>query len=385
MAFAATVAASPSKSASTSRAPAVACVGILAHATRPGVARVRLEVALRRESLGHDDAPMGIEQLGVTFASLMSFGPKVAVDTARRAEALGYHSFWTAETTGPEAFSLLAAAGEAAPSLDLGTGVLALQLRTPMVVAMGAATLQALAPQRKVLIGVGISSPVVTERWHGAPYGDHPLARVREYVTLVKQCLTGEKVTFQGDFYDVRGFRLGVRLGERRPEIVVGALNPKMLQLAGEVADGVLLNYLPASHVAWSVEQVRRGGDATIYAYVHAGVCERENGVDLARRDLFSYAVVDAYAANFERAGYADEVSAIRERHAAGDREGALAAVSDRMVDGIDVMGDAAHVRATMVAYADAGVDVPVLMPLPWGERAKVLDATLVAAAGAAS
>jgi len=328
---------------------------------------------------------MGIEQLGVTFASLMSFGPKVAVETARRAEALGYHSFWTAETTGPEAFSLLAAAGEAAPSLDLGTGVLALQLRTPMMVAMGAATLQALAPQRKVLIGIGISSPVVTERWHGAPYGDRPLARVREYVTLVKECLTGEKVTFQGDFYDVRGFRLGVRLGERRPEVVVGALNPKMLQLAGEVADGVLLNYLPASHVPWSVEQIRRGGDATVYAYVHAGVCERANGIDLARRDLFSYAVVDAYAANFERAGYAHEVTAIRERHAAGDRDGALAAVSDRMVDGIDVMGDAAHVRATVVAYADAGVDVPVLMPLPWGDRAAVLDATLVAAIDASS
>lgn len=329
---------------------------------------------------------MGIEQLGVTFASLMGLGPKLAVDTARRAEALGYHSFWTAETTGPEAFSLLAAAGEAAPSLDLGTGVLALQLRTPMIVAMGAATLQALDPQRKVLIGVGISSPVVTERWHGAPYGDRPLARVREYVTLVKECLSGEKVTFQGDFYDVRGFRLGVRLGERRPEVVVGALNPQMLRLAGEVADGVLLNYLPATHIPWSVEQVRNGGDATIYAYVHAGVCERENGIDLARRDLFSYAVVDAYAANFERAGYADEVAAIRERHAAGDREGALAAVSDRMVDGIDVMGDAAHVRATVVAYADAGVDVPVLMPLPWGpDRNAVLDATLVAATGESS
>lgn len=329
---------------------------------------------------------MGIEQLGVTFASLMGLGPTRAVDTARRAEALGYRSFWTAETTGPEAFSLLAAAGQAAPSLDLGTGVLALQLRTPMVVAMGAATLQALAPDREILIGVGISSPVVTERWHGVPYGDRPLARVREYVTLVKQCLSGEKVTFQGDFYDVRGFRLGVRLGDRRPRVVVGALNPAMLRLGGEVADGVLLNYLPASHVAWSVEQIRRGGDATVYAYVHAGVCERQDGIDLARRDLFSYAVVDAYAANFARAGYADEVAEIRARHAEGDREGALAAVSDRMVDGIDVMGDAAQVRATMVAYADAGVDVPVLMPLPWGaDRAAVIDATLVAAAGGAS
>ena len=310
---------------------------------------------------------MGMERAGVTFASLMGLGPNAAVDTARLAEEVGYSSYWTAETTGPEAFSLLAAVGAAAPSLDLGTGVLALQLRTPMVVAMAGATLQALHPERDIILGIGISSPVVTQRWHGVPYGDKPLARTREYVTLVRQCLSGEKVDFAGDFYTVKGFRLGVRLGEKKPKIVVGALNPKMLQLAGEVADGVALNYLPASHVPWSVEQVRKGGDAEIYAYVHAGICEREEGIDLARRDLFSYAVVDAYARSFERAGFTDEVAAIREHHAAGDREGALAAVSDRMVDAIDVMGDADTVRATMQAYADAGVDVPVLMPLPWG------------------
>src|SRR3546814_11581129 len=118
-----------------------------------------------------------------------------------------------------------------------------------------------------------------------------------------------------------------------------------MLARAGELADGVLLNYLPASHVPWSVEQVRRGGPAEIYAYVHAGICERDEGIELARRDLFSYAVVDSYARNFERAGFAVEVGAIREAHAAGDRAAAVAAVSDRMVDAIDVMGNAGHVE----------------------------------------
>jgi probable F420-dependent oxidoreductase len=326
---------------------------------------------------------MGMEHAGVTFASLMALGPDLAVETARLAADLGYRSFWTAETTGPEAFSLLGAAGAAAPGLDLGTGVIALQLRTPMVVAMAGATLQALHPDSDILLGVGISSPVVTERWHGVPYGDRPLDRVREYVTLLRQCLSGERVDFTGDFYQVKGFRLGVRLGERRPKIVVGALNPRMLALAGELADGVLLNYLPASHVPWSVEQVRKGGDATVYAYVHAGVCAREEGIELARRDLFSYAVVPSYAANFERAGYADEVAEIVGRHRDGDRSGALAAVSDRMVDGIDVMGDEATVAATMRAYVDAGVDVPVLMPLPWGpDRRAAAEATIRAAVG---
>jgi probable F420-dependent oxidoreductase len=327
----------------------------------------------------------GLDALGVTFASFQALGLDAGLRGARLGAELGYRSFWTAETTGPEAFATLAAAGREAPSLDLGTGVLALQIRTPMVVAMAGATLQALHPDRDVLLGIGISSPVVTEQWHGVPYGERPLARVREYVTLVKECLTGESVTFQGDFYEVSRFRLGVRLGERRPKLVVGALNPAMLRLAGEVADGVLLNYLPASHVPWSVEQVRKGGDATIYAYVHAGVCDRDDGISYARRDLFSYAVVDAYAHNFERAGFGDEVAEIRERHKAKDRDGALAAVSDAMVDAIDVMGDAATVRGTIESYVDGGVDVPVLMPLPWGkDRLAVVEKTMRAAIGAA-
>lgn len=314
----------------------------------------------------------------------MTLGPQLALETAQQAQSLGYRSFWTAETTGTEAFSLLAAAGAAAPGMDLGTGVLALQLRTPMVAAMGAATLQALHPEADILLGVGISSPVVTTRWHGVPYGEHPLAHVREYVTLVKECLTGEKVDFDGDFYRVKGFRLGLKLGDKKPKVVVGALNPKMLAVAGEVADGVLLNYLPASHVPWSVEQVRKGGNAEIYAYVHAGVGDREQALPKARKDLFGYAVVDAYARNFARAGFGDEVEAIRERHAAGDREGALAAVSDRMCDAIDVIGDADLVRDTVRSYVDAGVDVPVLMPMPWGgDRRTVVAETMEAAAQA--
>lgn len=337
------------------------------------------------------DPSTASQPIGVTFASFQPLGLPVGLEVARDAAARGYSSFWTAETVGPEAFATLAAVAATSPSLDLGTGVLALQLRTPMLAAMSAATLQSLVPDRAVLLGVGISSPVVTERWHGAPYGDRPLARVREYLTLVRELLTGEAVTFDGEFTSCRRARLGVRLGEQRPRLVLGALNEGMLRLAGELADGVLLNYLPATAVPWCVERVRAGeaaagrpaGSCRVYAYVHAGVCDREDGIDAARRDLFSYVVVDAYAKAFDRAGFGDEVAAVRERHAAGDREGALAAVSDAMVDAIDVMGDAAHVRATVRSYVDAGVDEPVLMPLPWGpDRRAVIDATLDAAIG---
>jgi probable F420-dependent oxidoreductase len=318
---------------------------------------------------------------GATVAPLQTLGAPTTVATARLAERLGYESLWVAEANGSEAFSLLGAVSVAAPTLGLGTGVLALQLRTPPLAAMAAATLQQLAPDRDVFLGIGISSPVVAGRWHGTDYTNRPLAQVREYVALVRECLAGETVSFDGDYYHVSRFRLGLRPTERTPKIVIGALNPRMLALAGEIADGVLLNYLPASLVPWSVEQVRNGGDARIYAYVHVGVTDRDRYAEAARRDLFSYAVVDAYAANFARAGYADAVADVRAKHEARERDAAVAAVSDEWVDGVQIMGDAAHVQRAVQAYADAGVETPIVFPLPWGEdRTAVVEATLDAA-----
>lgn len=336
------------------------------------------------------DSP-GPTPAGVTFASFAPLGLPVGIEVARSASEMGFGSFWTAETVGQEAFATLAAVATATPGMGLGTGVLALQLRTPMLAAMGAATLQSLAPDVPVLLGVGVSSPVVVGRWHGATYGDRPVAQTREYLELVRACLSGEPVTHEGAHYRCSKFRLGVRLGERRPQLVLGALNERMLHTAGELADGVLLNYLPATAVPWCVEQVRAGeaaasrqpGSCTVYAYVHVGVCDTEAARPAARRDLFSYAVVPAYARAFERAGFADEVAALRAAHAAGDRDAAVAAISERMCDEIDVCGDAATVAAAVRAYRDAGVEVPVIMPLPWGEdRRAVIDATLEATAG---
>jgi alkanesulfonate monooxygenase SsuD/methylene tetrahydromethanopterin reductase-like flavin-dependent oxidoreductase (luciferase family) len=246
---------------------------------------------------------------------------------------------------------------------------------------MAAATLQQLAGDKDVYLGVGISSPAVAGQWHGAGYTDRPIAQVREFVTLVRECLSGETVTFEGDFYSVKRFRLGVRLGERKPKIFVAALNEQMLRLAGAIADGVLLNYLPASLVPWAIERVREGGDAAVFAYVHCGVTDRDRYADLARKDLVNYAVVDAYANQFARAGFADDVAAFRERWGERDRDGALAAIGDQWVDEIQIMGDADHVRTKVAAYEAAGAH-PIVFALPWGEdRHATVSATLQALA----
>ena len=321
--------------------------------------------------------------LGVTFGSLGVLGPPAVLDIARLAEALGYDSLWTVEATGTDAFTLLGAVAGACPGLSLGTGIVPVQLRTPSLAAMSAATLQALSPDRDVWLGVGVSAPGILAP-HGQPAPERPIAMMREYVALLRECLSGESVTFEGDFWSVKRFRLGVRLGERRPRIVMAALNPQMLKLAGAVADGVLLNYIPAAHVPQAVEQVRSGGAARIFAYVHAAVGELEQVGNSARRDLFGYAMADGYAKLFRDAGFAQEVDELRARYAERDRDGAVAAISDRMIQAIDFIGSAGEVTEFVRSYVEAGVEHPVLMPMPWGkDRLAVTKAVMAAAAEA--
>jgi len=323
---------------------------------------------------------MAATPLGVTFGSLGVLGPKAVTAIAISAQNLGYKSFWTVEANGTDAMSLLGAVSHAAPKLDLATGIIPIQLRTPVLTAMSAATLQALNPNVNVLLGIGVSAPGILMQ-HGERATDKPIGMMREYVALLRECLSGEPVTFEGDYFNAKRFRLGVRLGERKPKIIMAALNPQMLKLAGEVADGVLLNYLPASHVGTSIEQVRKGGNAKIYAYVHAAVGDFERSAKSARKDLFNYAMADGYARMFSQAGFADEIKELRARQAEKDREGALAAVSDRMIQAIDFIGNKSEVTNFVKDYVKAGVEHPVLMPLPWGEdRRAITDATISAA-----
>ncbi len=323
------------------------------------------------------------KSMGITFGSLGVLGPKAITNIASKAQALGYRSIWTVEATGTDALTMLGAVSQAAPNLDLGTGIIPIQIRSPALAAMSAATLQALNPDVDVWLGVGVSAPGILNQ-HGVPITSKPIGIMREYVALFRECLSGESVTFEGDHFQTKRFRLGMRLGERKPKIVMAALNPQMLKLAGEVADGVLLNYLPSSHVQPSIDQVRKGGQAKIFAYVHASVTEFERGAKSAKRDLFNYVMADGYAKMFKEAGFGEEVDQIRTLQKQKDREGAVDAVSEKMIQAIDFIGSKNEVTQFVKSYLDAGVEHPILMPMPWGDdRMAVTQATMEASIAA--
>lgn len=124
--------------------------------------------------------------LGVTFGSLAVLGARGIIDIAQSAKHMGYQSLWTVEATGTDAFSLLGAVSATTPELDLATGIVPIQLRTPGLTAMTAATLQNLSPDANVWLGLGVSAPGIL-KMHGAPMADRPIAMMREYVALLRE------------------------------------------------------------------------------------------------------------------------------------------------------------------------------------------------------
>ena len=163
-----------------------------------------------------------------------------------RPNGSGYDSVWTAEAYGSDALTPLAWWGAATTKVRLGTALCQLSARTPTAMAMAALTLDHLSGGRFVL-GLGVSGPQVVEGWYGQPF-PKPLARTREYVSIVRQVLARQApVTSDGPHYPLP-YPGGIGLGKPLKPIVhplradipiiLGAEGPKNVALAAEIADG---------------------------------------------------------------------------------------------------------------------------------------------------
>jgi alkanesulfonate monooxygenase SsuD/methylene tetrahydromethanopterin reductase-like flavin-dependent oxidoreductase (luciferase family) len=234
---------------------------------------------------------------------------------------------------------------------------------------MAAATVHELSGGRMVL-GLG-----------AGPSGPGALSRLREYVVSVRAALAGEAVRV-GD----EAFRLSFDAGPEPPPVWIAALGPKAMRLAGEVADGVILNWCPPERVAFARERIREGAEAAgrdqrsvaVAVYVRACVGqEPEHALRALRRAAAQYASYPAYARQFADAGLGDEVEAAAVAHAAGRP----ATVPESLVRAVCVLGDAEQASGRLQAYRDAGADLPVVYPVPVLEPVSSIMGTLFALA----
>ncbi|NRA03678.1 MAG: LLM class F420-dependent oxidoreductase [Myxococcales bacterium] len=280
--------------------------------------------------------------------------------------ALGYTDLWTSEAGGTDGFTPLALASTWAPAQRLGCAIFPAYTRGPALLAMSAASLAQAAPGRFVL-GVGSSSNVIVQNWNGIPF-EKPYQKTRDLVRFLRRAFTGEKVSEAYETFEIKNFRLGVRLDEP-PKILVAALRQGMLRLAGREGDGAILNWLSADDVKRVVPLVKESGDdKEIVARIF--VCpnpDTDQVRQMARFAVNAYLNVPVYAAYHEWLGRTRSLREMWDKWSGGDRRGAAAAIPDEVVDELIVHGTPEECRAHIQRYVDNGVDTPALSIMPLG------------------
>ncbi|WKU45811.1 LLM class flavin-dependent oxidoreductase [Streptomyces sp. VNUA116] len=292
-----------------------------------------------------------------------------AGELARTAEQLGYAAALAPEGYRSDAASVLGLVAGVTERIALISGVMQIPGRPPAMAALTAATLDSLSGGR-FRLGLGVSNPDVSVGWYGVPFA-RPLERTREYVDIVRRALDGEPVSHRGEHYEVGGAAPLHLLTERRPgrlPVLLAAVGPRNLRLAGEIADGWLGVFTSPEAVTEAVAQIRAGrgsedlGDFDVLPSLPTAVADTAEEAADALRGQYVYLMGigdperNFYCSMARSMGYESEVAAFLERLGAGDRAGAGAALPVGFIDRTALIGPVDRIADRMRAYADAGV-----------------------------
>ena len=304
------------------------------------------------------------------------------VEFLQEAERLGVDIFWSAEAWGMDGVSTLAYLAAVTERAQLGTGILQISARTPVMTAMTALSLAAMTDDRFIL-GLGVSGPQVVEGLHGVRFAD-PLGRLRETVDIVRQAFAGEKINYEGRHHVLPlpdGQGKSLRLAQPSNdsiEIWLATLGPRSLRYTGEAADGwVGVCFVPScpeatwGHVLEAASAAGRqpgsvacqaGGAVEFGDDLEALIAPRRPGIAFTLGAMGS-ATANFYNDAYRRGGFDEECRHVQRLWLDGDRAGAAAAVPDRLVTETNFLGTHAQVTDQVRAYRDAGVDVLRLQP----------------------
>ncbi len=315
-----------------------------------------------------------------------SAGPwRETVEFVTEAEKLGLDVCWIAEAWGSDAPSALGYLAARTSRIQLGSGIMQVGTRSPVLLAQTALTLADLSEGRFCL-GLGSSGPQVVEGLHGVPFA-HPLGRMRETVEVIRAVFAGEKVDHDGTYV-----KIPLPGGEGRPmrastvpnpniPIYLATLSPRMLALTGEVADGWLGTAFVPEGAEELLRPLRDGAARAGRTLADLDLCQ---GAEVAfARDEIELAVLAAarkpgvafslggmgtagsnfYYDAYRRQGWGERADRVRDLWLAGDRAAAANAVSDEMVLATTLLGTAESVRARLAVWRDAGVSTVRLYP----------------------
>ncbi len=318
-------------------------------------------------------------RFGVMFGYWPASPPSHFVDVAQQAERLGFHSAWTAEAWGSDAFTPLAWIGAHTTRLKLGTSIVQISARTPTSTAMHALTLDHLSDGRLIL-GLGVSGPQVVEGWYGQPFSK-PLARTREYIDIIRQVMRRDRpVKNDGPHYPLPYFGDGA-WGMGKPlkpithplrsnlPIYLGAEGPKNVALAAELCDGwIPLWYSPYREEVYADSLKGAPEDFDIVLGVTVTVTEDLEAAYDALRPMLGFYIggMGSKDRNFHkelmaRMGFPEEAEKIQDAFLAGHREQAIAAVPNEFIDEIALIGSKERIRDRLQAWRESRVTTMLL------------------------
>lgn len=289
------------------------------------------------------------------------------VDLSQRAENMGYERIWLPETWGRDAVTTLTSIAEQTESIGIGVSIANVYSRSPALLGQTAATLQEVSNGR-FRMGVGPSGPIVVEGWHGADF-EQPLKRTREAVEIAKTVLRGEGLNYDGDVFQLSGFRLRHTPPEPRPGVDAAGLGPKSVELAGRFADGWHALMLTRDGLRDRLGDFERGvelgdrdrGDQRVTLSLPCCVrADGERARELVRQHVAFYVggMGTFYRDSLARQGHEETANRIAERWANGDEKGAMAAIDDDLLDELAVAGTPEVCRERLSTFTDIdGVD----------------------------
>lgn len=322
------------------------------------------------------------DRIGLALPSGGNTTPEEQLELVQYAESLGYDSVWVGEAWGWEVFTRLAWLACNTSIIRLGAGIANVYTRTPALLAQTVATLDHLSGGR-VLLGLGASGEAVVTRWHGVPF-QRSLQRLREYTDIIRLALSGERVNYHGEIFQLQGFRLGVSPLRPTVPIYLASITPAGIRLAGEIADGWLPIWMGPDYLARMLREIRAvaGRSLDVAAELHAGVSSDPAVRDLARAHLARY--IGGMGVYYHRLvaaqGFTKEADAIQQAYATFQRDEAARLVSDEMIDALTLAGTATWCHARLAEYRKGGVTLPVLNFLD-GLTPQDIRATLAALA----
>ena len=295
------------------------------------------------------------------------------VDLVRLAEAQGYTGLWVPEHSGREAFTQLAAFAMATERIGLGPGIANIFTRTPTVLAQAAVSLDQLSGGRAWL-GLGTGHQPALEAGHGIAFA-RPLARMRDAVRIIRAIIRSDPLP-ETTVVPARAFRLETPVPRPDLPLYIAALGPRMCQLAGELADGVMLNWATPAYVRDALAQVHAGavragrdpGSVAVVCYVRvsAGASPAATRRALAR-ELARYIAMPFYRQMFDAAGFAGQTATVAEAWLR-DPDEAASLVPDAMLAALTVAGDRDALMQRIAEYRALGVTLPVVAPVPAGD-----------------